>query len=169
MAEIANAAGMAKSSIYTYFKNQEELYASIACQDADGFIRQLGTTLNKNKSNAVETAIQFFIEYYMTNEAQWRMITHFALHGKNDICQVDRLNDIGRKLIDVFETLIKDMGCKNNTRIIAHSLFACLSGILISFRNYPGRSEEQRLAHMKLIGQQIESMITVFVKGSVTI
>jgi len=30
MAEIAKAAGIAKSSIYTYFKSQEELYALIA-------------------------------------------------------------------------------------------------------------------------------------------
>ena len=38
MAEIAKTAGIAKSSIYTYFKSQEELYAKIAYMDSCVFL-----------------------------------------------------------------------------------------------------------------------------------
>ncbi|MBT4874306.1 MAG: TetR/AcrR family transcriptional regulator, partial [Desulfobacula sp.] len=39
-------------------------------------------------------------------------------------------------------------------------------GVLIAFRNYPGRSEEERVIHMKKIGSLIESMITALVNES---
>jgi hypothetical protein len=42
---------------------------------------------------------------------------------------------------------------------LAHTLFSCLSGILIAFRNYPGRTETERIAHMTRIGEMVETMI----------
>jgi AcrR family transcriptional regulator len=163
MAEIANAAGFAKSSIYTYFKSQKELYARIAYQDVWVFIKELKSRIHKKDEDIVKTAIEYFLDYYIANEAQWRMITHFALHGNKDMGSVDRLNEIGRELMDVFETIFVYAGCKTDTRLMAHTLFSCLSGVLIAFRNYPGRSEKERTVHMKRIGSVIESMIIALI------
>ncbi|MBT6338527.1 MAG: TetR/AcrR family transcriptional regulator [Desulfobacula sp.] len=159
MVEIANAAGIAKSSIYTYFKSQEELYAQVVYQDAGLFLKALKKKIQKKDKDVVKKAIEYFLDYYITHEAQWRMITHFALHGNKDMGSVDKLNKIGRKLMDVFDTIFIFSGCKTDTRLLSHTLFACLSGVLIAFRNYPGRSEQERIIHMKKIGSLIESMI----------
>ncbi|MCP3873856.1 MAG: TetR/AcrR family transcriptional regulator [Desulfobacteraceae bacterium] len=164
MAEIAKTAGIAKSSIYTYFKSQEELYAKIAFQDACVFIVELENRIHQEDKNVVKKAIDYFLDYYITNEPQWRMITHFALHGNKDMKSVGLLNEIGRKLMDVFEIVFTRSGLKSDTRLMAHTLFSCLSGVLIAFRKYPGRSEEDRIAHMKKIGSMIESMIIAFIK-----
>jgi AcrR family transcriptional regulator len=164
MAEIANNAGIAKSSIYTYFKSQEELYAQIAYQDACVFIRELKARLDPEDTNIIRTAIEYFLDYYIKNVAQWRMITHFALHGNKNMGAVEKLNKIGRDLMDLFETVFIYSGCKNDTRLLSHTLFSCLSGILIAFRNYPGRSEQERISHMKKIGSVVESMMTAFVR-----
>lgn len=164
MAEIANSAGMAKSSIYTYFKNQEELYAKIAYQDARVFIKELKAKIHPKDKNVVKTAIEFFLDYYIAHEPQWRMITHFALHGNKATGSLDKLNDIGRELMDLFDMVFVYKGCKKETRLMSHTLFSCLSGVLIAFRNYPGRSEKERIIHMKKIGSVIESMITALVE-----
>jgi AcrR family transcriptional regulator len=163
MAEIADTAGIAKSSIYTYFKSQEELYAQIACQDARVFIQELKNRIDPKDENAVKTAIDYFLDYYITHEAQWRMITHFALHGNKDMGSLEKLNEIGRDLMDAFEGIFIYSGCKKDTRLLSHTLFSSLSGILIAFRNYPGRSEQERIVHMKKIGNVIESMIIALV------
>ena len=164
MVEIANAAGIAKSSIYTYFKSQEELYAQVVYQDAGLFIKELKNRVQDKEP--IKNAIEYFLDYYITHEAQWRMITHFALHGNKDTGSVDKLNKIGRELMDVFDTIFICSDVKTDTRLLSRTLFSCLSGVLIAFRNYPGRSEEERVIHMKKIGSLIESMITALVNES---
>ncbi len=169
MAEIAKAAGIAKSSIYTYFKSQEELYAKIAYMDSCDFIEDLESRINQfgidqanidpAGENYVNICITHFLAYYTTHTAQWRMITHFALHGNKDMGAVDQLNEIGRRLMDLFESVFRKLGCKKEARILAHTLFSCLSGILIAFRNYPGRTEAERIAHMTRIGDMVEAMV----------
>lgn len=160
MSEIARVAGIAKSSIYTYFKGQEELYACIVCQDAEQFITELNRRIKAEEQNIVRTGIDFFLDYYIGHQAQWRMITHFALHGNRGMQSVDQLNRIGRRLMDTFDTMFTRSGCRQDARLMSHTLFSCLSGILIAFRNYPGRTEEERIGHMKRIGRQVELLFT---------
>ncbi|MCG8619790.1 MAG: TetR/AcrR family transcriptional regulator [Desulfobacterales bacterium] len=166
MSEIAKTAGIAKSSIYTYFNSQEELYARIAYIDACEFIEDLQSRIEKNPDAALDTSISYFLDYYIRNTAQWRMITHFALHGNKEMGAVEQLNDIGRRLMDVFESVFTAMGAGPESRLLSHTMFSCLSGILIAFRNYPGRSETERISHMKRIGGIVEAMIRALIKES---
>ena len=165
MAEIAKAAGIAKSSIYTYFNSQEELYIQIVFKDSQDFIRKFKNKieqieqLEEENQHIAKVAINYFLDYYTLHEAQWRMITHFALHGNKDKESVEKLNHIGRALLDMFDYVFKKLGKKGNVRLLSHTLFSALSGILIAFRNYPGRTEEERLIHMKRIGSILEAMI----------
>ncbi len=164
MAEIAKVAGMAKSSIYTYFSSQEALYVEIACRDSSHFILDLKKKLEIEKTDPIHLAINHFLDYYILHKARWRMITHFALHGKTDSASLDKLNEVSRQLMDLFESAIVNSGYKGNSRLLAHSIFSSLSGILIAFRNYPGRSEQERIDHMKRIGAVVEEMVTALIE-----
>ncbi|MBU2513427.1 TetR/AcrR family transcriptional regulator [bacterium] len=164
MAEIAKTAGMAKSSIYTYFSSQESLYVEVAYRDSNYFIKELEKKIQLSETHSVETVITHFLDYYILHKAQWRMITHFALHGDTVHESVEKLNEISRKLMDTFDSILKKLDYKGNTRLLAHTLFASLSGILISFRNYPGRTEEERIAHMKRIGEKIKDMMIALIE-----
>ncbi len=168
MAEIAKTAGIAKSSIYTYFKNQEELYARIVYMDSCVFLEDLETRIDQarketDSGECLTICITGFLSYYIDHAAQWRMITHFALHGNKEMGAMGQLNEIGRRLMDLFESVLRKQGCEKESRILAHTLFSSLSGILIAFRNYPGRTEAERLAHMKRIGTMVESMVLAMV------
>ncbi|MBU2631507.1 MAG: TetR/AcrR family transcriptional regulator, partial [Proteobacteria bacterium] len=63
------------------------------------------------------------------------------------------------------ETIFLNSKCKTDTRLMSHTLFSCLSGVLIAFRNYPGRSEKERISHMKRIGSVIETMIIALINN----
>ena len=166
MSEIAKAAGIAKSSIYTYFPNQEALFVETAFRDTEAFIASLGRKVQKAEGVSLHTFINDYLDYNIEHDAHWRMITHFALHGNIGEASARKLNRISIQMMDLLETVLERIGCPGDTRLLAHTLFAALSGIMISFRKYPGRSEEERIAHMKRIAGMVERMLAVYIKDT---
>lgn len=164
MAEIARVAGMAKSSIYTYFSSQEALYVEVAFRDSRRFIKSLQKELEGLQEDSLRVIIASFLDYYIHHKAQWRMITHFALHGNPEQNSLEKLNEVSRQLMDLFESVISKTGYEGEARLLAHTLFSSLSGVLIAFRNYPGRNEEERISHMKRIGGEVERMALALVE-----
>ena len=164
MNEIAKTAGIAKSSIYTYFPNQEALFVETAFRDTGKFIAALKKRVQEERSPSLETFINDYLDYHIEHDAHWRMITHFALHGNIGEASAEKLNQISRQVMDLLETVLKKFDYKGDTRLLSHTLFAALSGIMISFRKYPGRTESARIAHMKRIAKLMERMLLVFIQ-----
>ena len=167
MNEIAKAAGIAKSSIYTYFPNQEALFVETAFRDTGEFIAALRKRVQAEQNLSLETFINDYLDYHIEHDAHWRMITHFALHGNIGEASAEKLNQISRQVMDLLETVLKKSDYRGDTRLLSHTLFAALSGIMISFRKYPGRTEPARIAHMKRIARMVERMLVVFVQQDV--
>jgi AcrR family transcriptional regulator len=168
MNEIAKAAGIAKSSIYTYFPNQEALFVETAFRDTERFIASLQRRVQQADGLSLKTFIDDYLDYSVEHDAHWRMITHFALHGNIGEASAQKLNRLSVEVMDLLETVLKKIGCRENNRLLAHTLFAALSGIMISFRKYPGRSEPERIAHMKRIAGMVERMLTAFIEPKAT-
>ena len=164
MNEIAKAAGIAKSSIYTYFPNQEALFVETAFRDTAAFIATLKQRIERSSAPTLEGFINDYLETTLRHHAHWRMITHFALHGTVGKVSADKLNHISRQVMDLLEAVIKKIDGRGDTRLLAHTLFAALSGILISFRNYPGRSESVRIAHMRRIAGVVAQMLSALIR-----
>lgn len=163
MNEIAKAAGIAKSSIYTYFPNQETLFVETAFRDTESFIDALRQRVEKADASSLATFINDYLDYNIAHDAHWRMITHFALHGNIGEDSAEKLNRLSQQVMDLLETVLKRSGCAGDPRLLAHALFAALSGIMISFRKYPGRSEDERIAHMKRIAGVLEKMLRGYI------
>jgi AcrR family transcriptional regulator len=165
MNEIAKAAGIAKSSIYTYFANQEALFVETAFRDTGTFIAALQARIQKEPSpSSLEAFIDEYLDYNIEHDAHWRMITHFALHGNIGAASAEKLNQISKQVMDLLETVLKRFNYPGDTRLLSHTLFAALSGIMISFRKYPGRTEPARIAHMKRIAKLVERMLLAFIQ-----
>ena len=167
MNEIAKAAGIAKSSIYTYFPNQEALFVETAFRDTERFIDDLKKRVAENSANPLAALIDHYLGYNIAHEAHWRMITHFALHGDIGPDSAEKLNRLSVQVMDLLESVLARVGggdkC-DDIRLMAHTLFAGLSGIMISFRKYPGRSETDRIAHLKRIAKMMAEMLMAYVE-----
>jgi AcrR family transcriptional regulator len=163
MNEIAKAAGIAKSSIYTYFPNQEALFVETAFRDTQAFIASLRQLVDQENEFPVRALIDGYLDYSIAHDAHWRMITHFALHGNISPASGEKLNQLSIQIMDLLEMVLGKIGCQEDTRLLAHTLFAALSGIMISFRKYPGRTEAERLGHMKRIAKRVEAMLLAYV------
>ena len=62
MNEIAKAAGIAKSSIYTYFPNQEALFVETAFRDTGKFIAALKERVQDERSPSLESFINDYLD-----------------------------------------------------------------------------------------------------------
>jgi AcrR family transcriptional regulator len=167
MQEIANAAGIAKSSIYTYFDNQEALFVEAAYRDTQRFIGELEDHLrDKDDSQKLDALIAHFLEYNTRNEVYWQMITRFSLYGEISGESSRKLDVVARRFMDLLDLVFADAPAGTDKRLMSHTLFASLSGILIAFRKYPGRSEDESLAHMQRVGRLIKDMFDVYLGRS---
>jgi len=165
MQEIANAAGIAKSSIYTYFKNQEALFVEAAYRDTKRFINDLEDHLRgKDDAQKLEALIAHFLTYNTRNEVYWQMITRFSLYGEISGESSRKLDVVARRFMDLLDLVFTDAPPEKDKRLLSHTLFAALSGILIAFRKYPGRSEEESLEHMQRVGRLIKDMFGVYLQ-----
>lgn len=163
MKEIANEAQLSKSSIYNYFHSQEELFIEVALRDTDILLDELVHVMNNNREPSIAYIIDAFIDFFINHDSIFRMSSLFMLLGNLSNESLSKVNPVLRKLMEVFDAVIIKMNYKGDVRLLSHTLFSALSGILISYKNYPSRSEEEKIKHMKKIGNNILDMITALI------
>jgi AcrR family transcriptional regulator len=164
MQEIARAAGIAKSSIYTYFKNQEALFVEATYRDTTAFINALEAELDKAAGAPLAALVERFITFCTENEVYWKMITRFSLYGEISDESSRKLDVVARRFMDLLDMVFAHAAATLDQRLLSHSLFAALSGVLIAFRKYPGRTDAQSLAHMLRVGRLITDMFDVYLQ-----
>ena len=124
MQEIANAAGIAKSSIYTYFKNQEALFVEAAYRDTQRFISELETRLQaKDDSQKLDALIAHFLEYNTRNEVYWQMITRFSLYGEISGESSRKLDVVARRFMDLLDMVFSGAPLRMPINAFSHTRF----------------------------------------------
>lgn len=161
MREIADEAGIAASSIYTYFPNQEALFVEATVRDSNRLIDEMERMVETAKGGEplLDRVIESFIDFISTHDSYFRMMVVFMTVGNLNPESLQMLNDVVRRGFDLFENTIKKMGYKGETRLLAHYCFAMLNGILVTFRKLGGRSDEKIIAHMKKVGKIFRELI----------
>jgi AcrR family transcriptional regulator len=153
--DIAREAGISHASIYRYFPDQQSLFVEAFLRGA----QEIGTTLAGIIDEAGEVDIcrisDVYVNYLIENDPYFRMMTHFMLDGSLSGEKVEKLNRAERQLFDHFDRLFRKMRRPEPVRPLSHAFFAALNGVLITFRNYPGRTTEEVRQHMLAIARVI--------------
>lgn len=92
------------------------------------------------------------------------MMTHFMLGSSINEKSLKKFNEAERRLLDIFDGIFRKIGVRENVRIVSHAFFASLNGIIITFRKYPGRNEEEVRKHVNRLAFL---MAGLFKKGAV--
>lgn len=153
MKEIAREAGIAVATIYTYFHDQEDLFIESFIRDTKVLVNALTDIKTNGENDQYKQVIDAFINYFTNKDSYFRMMANFMLHGKISADSLDKLNNVLREILDVIEPVFEDMADSPERRYYSHVMFAFLNGLLISFRKYPGRSEQEIVDHMKRLGR----------------
>ena len=123
------------------------------------FDYEIGDTLEKLIESSDTPDIlkisSVYVTYLMDNDQYFRMMTHFMLDGTLGGEMLEKLNTAERELFDQLDRLFVKLKISGDTRMLSHAFFAALNGVLISFRNYPGRDRAEIEAHMIKLGKII--------------
>jgi AcrR family transcriptional regulator len=161
MREIANDAGIATSSIYTYFPNQDTLFVEVTLRNTNALIDELNAIIAASpRHELIERTMNAFLEFISRHDSHFRMMVLFMTRGNLNPESLHKLNEMMRRGLDVFENIFTAIGYAGDKRMLAHLFLASLNGILVTYRKLPGRTEEQVMAHMEKVGQVMADLIT---------
>ncbi|MGD0821345.1 MAG: TetR/AcrR family transcriptional regulator [Desulfomonilia bacterium] len=158
MRDIAKEAGISPALIYRHFPDQQHLFVEAFLRGTKRLIEQFSDLLSRDERPQVEEAADIFITYLTDHDQYFKMMTHFMLEGTIHEGLLDKLNSIERSMLDQFGLLFENTGAKHNVRMISHCFFSALNGILITFRQHPGRSAHEVREHMHHIGHIMARM-----------
>jgi AcrR family transcriptional regulator len=155
--DIAGEAGISHASIYRYFPDQQSLFVEAFLHGAREITVILDEIIRKSKTKTIEKVAEAYLTYLIDNDQYFRMMTHFMLDGSLSAEMIDKLNASERLIFDQFDILFRKLNMPEPVRPLSHAFFAALNGVLITFRNYPGRRIEAVRQHMHHIAQVIVS------------
>jgi len=155
--DIAREAGISHAAIYRYFPDQQTLFVEAFIRGGEKIIRFLADLTDNNESVNIEAITDKFINYLIEDDQYFRMMTHFMLDGSLNAALLKKLNATERLLLDQLDKLFRRLNVKGDTRMLSHAFFAAMNGVLITFRNYPGRTRKDVALHMRKIGKIIAS------------
>ena len=153
MRDIAREAGISPALIYRHFPDQQHLFVEAFLRGSRRLVEQFGELMAKDDRATLDDAVDTFISYLTDHEQYFKMMTHFMLEGTVHAELLDRLNTTERSMLAQFDRLFQKTGMKEDARMISRCFFAALNGILITFRQHPGRTREEARQHMHHIGR----------------
>ncbi len=151
MRDIAKEAGIAVSSLYRYFPDQQGLFVEAFVEGTRRIIVRMDARISNGEITDLKAFGLEFISFLTENDHYFRMMTHFMLDGCLGAKPLEKLNEAARSVLDLFERVLDRCGLDADRRLLAPTYFAALNGILISFRNYPGRDSAEVRRHMEHI------------------
>ena len=144
MRDIAVKAGVSAASIYRYFPSRDDLFVEALMQDMSTIEKRLQFRLESG-DNIEDLAIAV-VDYMIDNEATFQMMCHFMIRGEkiDDPKAVKKFNGVQRYFLNMFDSVIHNTEGSENLRLNTQAFFASLAGVVLTFRNYPGRTAEEK-------------------------
>lgn len=136
-------------SLRKYFPDQQSLFAEAFAIGTQEIISRVDARIAGGQIGSLRDLARLYVDFLLENDHYFRMMTHFMLDGRLEGQPLERLNQAARAILELFERLLSGTGA--DAHLSAHAFFAALNGILISFRQYPGRSPEAVRRHMQTL------------------
>jgi len=153
--DIAKEAGISHALIYRYFPDQQSLFVEACIRRGAKIVEFVNQLINDDNNIKIEKVTERFIQFLADNDQYFRMMTYFVLDGALSQEMLQRLNTAERVLLEQFDRMFAKDNDEKSARMLSHAFFAAMNGIIITFRNYPGRSKEEALNHMLALGKII--------------
>ncbi|MBA2880618.1 AcrR family transcriptional regulator [Desulfosalsimonas propionicica] len=142
MRDIALKAGVSAASIYRYFPSRDDLFVEALIRDINNIEKRLRDRVD-NGGNMEELAIAV-VDYLVENEATFQMMVHFMIRGELNPQALKKFNSVQRYFLKMFSKVVEQTDGSEQFRLNAQAFFASLAGVVLTYRNYPGRTAEEK-------------------------
>jgi AcrR family transcriptional regulator len=149
MREVADEAGISPATIYRYFSSQEELFNEAFIQDISLASKEFKSMVQKDRPASIEEFGIKFVDHLIENESTFQMMTYLMLKGNLANPVMGRFDSVTKIFFDLFEQLLVRHGVKSkDARLYSHAYIASITGILMTFRNYPLKNKKAVRDHI---------------------
>ena len=80
--------------------------------------------------------------------------------GQIQLKALERYNAMQRNFLDILEKVNNQTDIGMNNRLVTHAIYASVTGVVMSFKNYPGRSPKEIKRHIHRLVRIISSVFT---------
>ena len=157
--DIAAAVGVSPASMYRYFPSREDLFVEAFIKDLREMEKWLGNLLESNEELTLEEFSESLIRYLIDREPTFQMMSYLMIKGSMTPDLLRKYNGVQRAMLNKFEKVLQRNGIACADRIHAHAFYASLNGILMTFRNYPGRTREEIEKHVNRLSALLCKML----------
>jgi len=163
MREIAGEAGMATSSIYRFFPNQEAILVAAAVRTQGVFNEILEHLIDEqNPEESLRNLLDKYIDFISDNDTYFRMMTILMSQGNLNTESSKSIVAVMNETLTKIDKLFKLMKFEDNPRPLSRYIYSSMIGVSVSYNKLPGVNQENRIKHMRSLARIIYDMITYF-------
>lgn len=152
MRAIAKQANVSPGLIYQYFEDQQHLFIVAFTIESSHLLAVMRETI-KQHPHDVDLLAKEYVHYMHEHDNLYKMMTYFMLENEQQPIVSHGLGKVTGELFELFRSALSQHLPEDRLKSAAHLFFATLNGILITYKNLPGRSKEQSWSHMEhLVG-----------------
>jgi len=157
MRDIAAEAGVSAASIYRYFPSRDDLFAEALIRDIIIVEQRFEKRMEDQTASLEEFAVEV-VDYLIDNEPTYQMMRYFTTKADMEPHIVNRFETVSRYFLDLLDQVLARAGAKEKVRTFSHAFVASLAGVVMTFRNYPGSSTEDKRENMHQLALLIASV-----------
>ena len=159
MRDIAKRAGISAAAIYRYFPSRDDVFVEALVRHIQVVEAMLEKNVAAGRASLEELAIAS-VDYLLENESVFQMMGHFMITGQIQPKAMERYNSMQRQFLDILEKLNNQAGIGIDNRLVTHAVYACITGVVMAFKKYPGRSPEEIRRHIHRLARIVSRVFT---------
>lgn len=167
MRDIAAEAGVSPAAIYRYFPSQDELFMEAFIKDLSSIKNVFQETFKEASQKSLpvdplEEMGKAIVHHLIHNEATFQMMSYLMIKGNMPSYLLARFQALQSALIDKIIEVLTFAGISDPDRTISHAFISSVMGVLMTFRNYPGKEIINAEEHIHLL---VSLIAKIFKKG----
>ncbi len=159
MRDIAKRAGISAAAIYRYFPSRDDVFVEALVRHMQVVEALFEKNVKAGRTSLEELAMGS-VDYLLENESVFQMMGHFMISGQIQLKAMERYNAMQRNFLDILEKVNNQTDISMNNRLVTHAIYASVTGVVMAFKNYPGRSPEEIKRHIHQLVRIISSVFT---------
>ncbi len=147
MRDIAEQAGISPAAIYRYFPSRDDILVEAMSRHIHMIEARLENRLEAGKASLEELALAS-VEYLMEHDSLFQLMGHFMITGRINPQALDKFNSVQRYFLNLLDRVNLRAGVGGGSRLFTHAFYASILGVVMAFRNYPGRDKKEIEKHI---------------------